>query len=299
MNNLVTIRRVVMRRGAVVALAVLAGCTVAGANESAPDQQGRVAPEALDALAPVDREAFQRSRFDLNYAVWETVEAEWASCIERDGLVVDSNVGFELSWLRNVASYDFIAPSVIRDQGGANRHRSAAAAALTPNEAASIQGCNDRVRSVLEGQPPSAAGVDGSRLEAARSALQALESGASTFPQLYAEVERQVADGEWQTAVECLRDRRLEIPDAAADSPTATLEVLGIPTDGSQGPAEVEQLVTEAQPRLDAYIECSTAFYEDLSTELTRYRTEVLEAQPTAFVALSEALDDLNVNGTS
>lgn len=267
----------------------------AAASEGAADQQDRVSPEALDLLAPVDREAFQRSRSDLNQAVWQTVEPEWSSCVQRDGLAVDSDLGFELSSYGNAAAYDFMAPSVIRDQGGATRIRSAAAAALTSEEAASIQRCNDLVQSVLEGQSPSADGVDGSRLESARTALGILESEVSTFPRLYAELDRQVDDGEWQPAVDCLRDQDLEIPDAAADSPTATLESVDVGFDGSQSPAEAERLITEVQPRLDAYIDCSAAFYDGLANELTTFRTEALASDEAVFVELSAALGALDV----
>lgn len=258
------------------------------------DQRGGVAPEALDLLAPVDRGAFQSARSRLNRAVWETVEAEWSTCARAGGLVVDSELGYELSFLGNVAAYDFMAPSVIREQGGASRTASAAAAELTTEEVASIDRCNDRVQSVLAGQRPEA-DLDDSRLASARRALEILGSGASTFPRLHAEVERRVDMGEWGSVVECLRDRHLDVPDAAADSPTATLDVLGAAVDGSQSPAEIARLVTEARPRLEAYIDCAAAFYDDLSTELTRLRAEARGSNEPAFVELSAALDVLHV----
>lgn len=260
------------------------------ATDGPSDGPGRVSPEALDLLAPVDREAFHDARSRLNLAVWETVEPEWSACIQRDGFTVDADLGFELSSYGSAAAYDFVAPSVITDQGGSGRTSSAAAAELTADEAASVERCERLSQSVLEGQPPTADGVDDGEVAAARRALEILGSDTSTFPRLYAEIERRVDAGAWQPVVECLRDRPFAIPDAAADSPNATLDVLGIAVDGSQSPAEVEQMIAAARPGLDAYIDCSTAFYDDLSITLARFRVEALGSDEPTFVELSEAL---------
>lgn len=279
---------------AVAAFTVLAGCGFAGANEGASVVDRAVTPTAMDLLAPIDREAFHSSRSDLNSAVWDLLEVEWQSCVQRDGFSFEGDLGYELSPLSNVAAYDFIAPSVVRDQGGAIRFLDDAVAELSPEEAKSVERCHTHLQSVLNGDAPAEADVDKRRLEVARTALTVLESEASTFPLLYSELDRQVANGQWKGSVECIRSRGVEVPDHASDSPNATLEAVGAKFDGTQSSAEVGPMIAEAGPRLDTYIDCSAAFYDGLSAELKKYRTDALESHRPAFVELSAAVSQLS-----
>lgn len=291
---------------AVAVGAILTGCSAAGSGESVSalgDSQsldGRVpgvasqrddfTGQALDLLAPVERETFSEARSDLHAAVWAIVEPEWTLCAETNRLNIPADIGFEVSYYGIAAVANFEAPSVLRDQGGATLLYSEAATSMSSREGALLQVCNDRIDQVLNGGEPASKDVDRAKLEAAREVLDITASEASTVPRLLDEVVQMSEDGKWKPVVQCLSDKRLAIPGELSTSPNATLSALGLSIDELDSTEELQRKIALAQPGIEAYIDCSSAFYDELSSALASYRAEVIDSQGPAVAQLAQAL---------
>ena len=299
-------KRRLVALGCVVAVgAVLTGCTAVGDGESVSalggsqaldgspgvaSQRADFTGQALDLLAPVERETFSEARSDFHAAVWAIVEPEWTLCAETNGLKVPADVGFELSYYGIAAVANFEAPSVLRDQGGATLFYGEAATSMSSKEGTLLQGCNDRIDQVLSGGEPASEDVDQARLEAAREALDITASEASTVPRLFDEVIQMSEDGKWKPVVQCLSDKGIAIPEDLSNSPNATLSALGLSTDELDTAEELQRQITLAQPGIAAYVDCSLSFYDELSSALASYRAEVIGSHGPAVAQLAQAL---------
>lgn len=308
MRSGVTKRHDIAFRCCAVALAIVAaGCTSSGGQQDlragADPHQGTAAraaavqpvpaQAALEMLAPVEREAFAGARSQLNSAVWTVVEPEWALCATTSGLDVPADVGFEVSAYGGSAVYNFEAPSVLREQGGGLRFHGEEVTGMSSEQGAAVQHCNDVVQAVLDGRDPTSPEVNVVRLEAARTALKLTASDASTAPVIYDKVQELTETGQWGLVVDCLRARGLPIDEAESTSPGATLDGLGATITTRVSAAELQKELALARPRVDAYIECSASFYDQLAKALEPYRADTSENQKHALEVLAEALEVL------